>query len=78
MNTRVVYVLCGQSNQLCNPAICFATYAYAHPITQSIYVYVCAYVYLARTQHLLPGVTFSVDETIFFHVPPLRVHDNTM
>ena len=58
MNTRVVYVLCGQRNQLCNPTICFATssYAYAHPITQSIYVYVCAYVYLPRTQHLLPGV----------------------
>ena len=25
-------------NQLCNPAICFATYAYAHPIAQSIYI----------------------------------------
>ena len=45
MNTRVVYVLCGQRNQLCNPAICFATYAYAHLIAQSIYVFVCAYVY---------------------------------
>jgi hypothetical protein len=56
MNTRVVYVLCGQRNQLCNPAICFATYAYAHPIA---HVYVCAYVYLARTQHLLPGVLSS-------------------
>ena len=32
MNTRVVYVLCGQHNQLCSPAICFATYAYVHPI----------------------------------------------
>ena len=49
-------VMYDQHNQLCNPAICFTTYAYAHPIAQSIYVYLCAYVYFARTQHLLPGV----------------------
>ena len=36
----------GQRNQLCNPAICFATYTCAYPIAQLIYVYVSAYVYL--------------------------------
>ena len=47
MNTRVAYVLYDRRNQLCNPTICFATYAYAYPIAQSIYVYLCAYyVYL--------------------------------
>ena len=53
MNTRVVYVLYDQRNQLCNPAICFATYAYAYPIAH-LCVLMCAY---APTQCLLPGVS---------------------
>ena len=60
MYARVVYILYNQHNQLCNPAICFTTYAYAYPIAQSIYLYVCAYVYFAHTQHLLPGMFLTI------------------
>ena len=63
MNTRVVYVLYDQRNQLCNPAICFAAYAYAHPIAPKLrnqFMYMCVLMCtLAPTHRLLPGVISS-------------------